>query len=100
MPSALRLSLILPIHSRRAILAAVRVVFHLLRQARVELDLLRSASDVLARRPGSPGGVLFVSAEIGGVVDVGAFEQDLRERILRSYAREGISPVEYHLELV
>jgi hypothetical protein len=101
-----RVSLVLPIASRRAILAAIQVVLHLLRTMRVELDLLRTPETGDAPpspQPGAPGAILFVTAVLE--LDAGGREalpsaQALRSFIERSYARQGIPDVEYELEIL
>ncbi len=102
-----RLSLILPIGSRAALLAGSQVVLSLLRSMRVELDLLRGPGAPRASPqsvPGRPGTILFVAANLlwpaGKAVRRSAFEPDLRGRIERVYARHGWSPVAYELEIL
>jgi hypothetical protein len=102
-----RISLILPVGSGRAILAAIQVVFHRLRAMRVELDLLRepgTADTVSLPQPGAPGAILFVAAlsplAAAGRETEPQREQALRSFIERSYARQGIAPVEYDLEIL
>ncbi|SRR5581483_3756788 len=106
-PSPRRVSLVLPVGSAPARLVALRIVLHLLRSMRVELDLLRgSAAEEagIAVQPGSPGAFIFVTAmwdaEHGHPVSAPDFEATLRAHIERSYARQGISDVDYELELL
>jgi hypothetical protein len=102
-----RVSLVLPVGSGRAILAAIQVVFHLLRTMRVELDLLRepgTADTASSPQPGAPGAILFVAA-LSQLSNVGRetqppSDQALRSYIERSYARQGIARVEYELEIL
>jgi hypothetical protein len=102
-----RLSLILPIGSRGALLAASQVVLWVLRLMRVELDLLRApdAPGAPSRStPGLPGTILFVAANPPWTVAESTisseFEQALRAGIERDYARRGLSPVAYVLEIL
>ena len=102
-----RVSLILPVGSSRAGIAAIRVVLYLLRTVRVELDLLRGPAAEEAALPsqaGSPGAVLFVraisEAPDGSPISEPDFERGLRSHIERSYRRLGIGPVEYELEIL
>ena len=106
-PAPSRVSLILPVSSRRAVVAATNVVLALLRSARVELDLLRGPADAGTSPqydPGTPGAILFVATDIQLPADNPAapseLEANLRGRIERAYARQGISPVEYELQIV
>ena len=102
-----RLSLILPIGSRGALLAASQVVLSLLRLMRVELDLLRGPPTPAApspSMPGLPGSVLFVAASLpwppADTAVAREFERDLRAHVERVYARRGLSPVAYELEIL
>jgi hypothetical protein len=106
-PVTPRLSLILPIGSRAALLAASQIVLSLLRQMRIELDLLRgpAAPDAPSQSvPGRPGTILFLAANLpwptGQDPSRSEFEQELQARIKRVYARHGVSPVVYGLEIL
>jgi hypothetical protein len=105
--SSPRLSLILPIDSRAALLAASQVVLSLLRILRVELDLLRGPSVPGAPSPsgpGRPGAILFVAANLPepfhDTDSAAEFEQELRARVEHIYARHRISPIVYDLEII
>jgi len=99
--------LILPTGSGAALLAASQVVLWVLHLVRVELDLLRGPAVPGApsrSTPGLPGTILFVAANLPwSLADTAMllqFEQDLRARIERLYARRGLSPVAYQLEIL
>jgi hypothetical protein len=102
-----RVSIVLPIRSARASIAAIQIVLYLLDHLRVELDLLRGPAAeeaglaLLVRRPRT---VLFVravsDAPDGRPVSNPDFEETLRARIERSYARQGLSNVQYDLHLL
>ena len=102
-----RVSLVLPVSSRRAILAATQVAFSLLRTGRVELDLLRGPPDSRGRPAppvSGPGAILFVAATLplddslpSSLPDL---KQQLRTAVERAYARQGITPVEYDLQIL
>jgi hypothetical protein len=102
-----RLSLILPIKSRAGLLAASQVVLALLREMRIELDLLRGLSappGATPHAPGRPGTVLFVAADLPATIDdasaLASFERDPRASIERAYTRRGAASVEYVLEII
>ena len=106
-PDARRVSLLLPIGSRRAILAATQVVFSLLREGRVEVDILRGIPGPSGRTVlsvGTPGAVLFVAtrAPEGRISpeSLVAFENAVRSTVERSYRRQGIASVEYDLQIL
>jgi len=102
-----RLSLLLPIGSRRAVLAAARIVFALLRAGCVELDLLRGEPGPVGRstlNPAAPGAVLFIATrvpEAEATPDrLTAFEAALRLMVERAYEREGIASVVYDVQFL
>jgi hypothetical protein len=102
-----RVSLVLPISTVRAGAAAMQVVVYLLRDVRVELDVLRGpAVDQASGGVSAPAPwtILFVSgisdASDGRPVSGPGFEARLRARIQRGYARQGISNVQYELYLL
>lgn len=103
---SLRLSLILPVGSPQALLAAAQVVFFLLRYVgRTELDLVRPPPrPAETTRSIVPGGVLFAAATTSlspdGAPARDRFERIVRGQIERQYARQGIAPVAYELELL
>jgi hypothetical protein len=101
-----RVALALPVGSTRRIVAATQVVVHLVEHVgKVELDLLR-----LAPEPGVSAGsgerraILFVAVAVRRApLDANAnarLERDLRARLERAYARQGIAPVEYDLQML
>jgi hypothetical protein len=105
--SARRVSLVLPVDSAQASLAAIRVALYLLRTMRVELDLLRGAAADeagVATSLRNVGTVVFVTAITdtpdGRPVSDPAFEAEVRARIGSIYARFGISNVEYEIEIL
>ena len=105
--SARRVSLVLPVDSAQASLAAIRVALYLLRTMRIELDLLRGAAADeagVAAYPGNVGAVVFVTATSdspdGRPVSDPVFETEVRARIEGIYARFGIPNVEYELEIL
>lgn len=106
-PHARRVSLLLPIGSRRAILAATQVVFSLLREGRVEVDILRGHPDPSGRvalNAGTPGAVLFVATRVPegrtSTDSVVAFEHAVRSTVERAYRRQGIASVAYDLQML
>jgi hypothetical protein len=102
----MRVALVLPVDSSRSTIAATRIVILLLRRAdRVELNLMRTASDELASDrilPQRP--VLLVGTDVdlpeGDLQARMAFEAGLRAQIARAYARQGIEPVVYDLQMI
>jgi len=102
-PPRLRLALALPVGSARSIIAATQVVIYLLRHlGKTELDLSDRAPQVRPAGTRSEVGItLFAAVVIARPPDDEArarLEQQVRERIERYYARQGISPVYYDLQ--
>jgi hypothetical protein len=101
-----RISLILPVGSPGQVIAATRIVIFLLRAVgRTELDLLEFRTAPRAQDTAvGVGGVLFASAAVslrpGDAAARSRLERMVRHRVVREYARQGISPVEYDLELL
>ena len=99
----LRFALALPVGSPRSIVAATQVVIFLVREVgKTELDL----SDRGPRLPPATtrsvvGTVLFAAVLAEWVLDDAAsahLEAEIRQRIERYYARQGIAPVYYDLQ--
>jgi hypothetical protein len=102
-----RVSLLLPIASRRAILAATQVVFAFLREGRVELDLLRGHPDpprAAELNVRAPGAVLFIATRArdstASPESLAALENAVRSAVERAYRRQGIESVEYDLQML
>jgi len=101
-----RIALALPVGSTRRIVAATQVVVYLVEHVgKSELDLLRLAPDPTSGpEPGERRAILFVSVAVRWApLDATAsarLERDLRTRIERAYTRQGITPVEYDLQML
>jgi hypothetical protein len=101
-----RVALALPVGSTRRIVAAAQVVVYLVEHVgKTELDLFRLAPDsAAAPEPGERRAILFVAVAVRRApLDPTAsarFERDLRTRVERAYARQGITPVEYDLQML
>ena len=103
--AVVHVALVLPVTSAREAMAAIQVVMHVLRQGRVELDLVREPRQGQdAPTTGFASTTLFISADVpledAGPETRDAFERDLRDTIERRYARQGIQPVAYDLQLL
>jgi hypothetical protein len=105
-PHSLRLALALPVGSTRSIVAATQVVIYLVRYlGKTELDLSDRAPEVPPAGARSEVGIaLFVAvvAERPPEADEAraGLERQVRERIERYYARQGIAPVYYDLQVL
>jgi len=103
-PPGLRLALALPVGSTRSIIAATQVVIYLVRYVgKTELDLSSRAPQVRPDGTRSEVGVTLFAAVVveQPPEDDEArvrLEGQVRERIERYYARQGITPVYYDLE--
>ena len=101
-----RVALALPVGSTRRIVAATQVVVYLVEHVgKTELDLLRLAPEPAgSAESGERRAILFVAVAVRRApLDATAtarLERDLRARIERAYARQGITPVEYDLQML
>lgn len=106
-PSAsLRFALALPVGSVRAIVAATQVVIFLVRDlGKTELDLSERGAELpsAGRRPRA-GAILLAAVVVERPPEDALprtdLERQVRERIERAYARQGITPVHYDLQVV
>src|SRR5687768_566452 len=96
----------LPVGSTRRLVAATQVVIFLVRVlGKTELDLLRRP--LFSPGPAMPpelAGILFVATtvnlRVGDPAARDRLERLVRAWVEREYARQGIAPVEYDLQLV
>jgi hypothetical protein len=104
--STLRVALALPVASVRSIIAATQLAIFLVRDlGRIELDLSERGA-----RPAPPEArpdastILFAAVTIerpsGDAGETARLERQIRERVERYYARQGIVPVYYDLQVL
>ncbi len=102
----MRIALILPVRSSRGAIAATGIVIGLLRSyGRVELRLTPAPTSPLgASRRAEFRQVLFVAVDLAqSSSDVAArqeLEHTIRTQVERQYARQGITAVDYNLQIL
>ena len=105
-PDRARLALALPVRSSPGMAAAARIVIFLLRTiGSAQLHLLPVPPQPTERRlPGGPGMILLVACNVEmPALDTAAkdrLERVVRAQVERQYAREGIMPVAYDLQIL
>jgi hypothetical protein len=102
--SSLRFALALPVGSLRAIIAATQVVIYVVRDVgKTELDLSQRGPLPAQRIVRSRVAMVLFAAVIierpaGDADEAARLERQIRERVERYYARQGISPIYYDLQ--
>jgi hypothetical protein len=104
--SSIRFALALPIGSPRAIIAANQVVIYFVRDiGKTELDLTHRGPRPAQRSMRSRVGMVLFAAVTAerppdDADDAARLEHRTRERVERYYARQGIVPVYYDLQVL
>jgi hypothetical protein len=101
-----RAALILPVDSPPEIVAATQIVIFLVRGiGRTEMDLLEESELRASGGPRATGRFALLvgvtpRARVRESLSSSALEQVIRARVEREYARQGITPVEYDLQIL